>query len=59
MKLASPIRKIKMEIEILAWLFVMFMLLAYVHETHDIATVILLGILLVVALSIGGKRAGK
>lgn len=49
-----------MEIGILAWLFVMFMLLAYVHETHDIATVLLVGILLVVALSVGSrKRGGK
>lgn len=49
-----------MEIGILAWLFVMFMLLTYVHETHDIATVILVGILLIVSLSVGSrKRDGK
>lgn len=48
-----------MEIGIFAWLFIMFMLLTYVHETHDIATVLLIGILLVVSLSIGRKRAGK
>lgn len=37
----------------------MFMVLAYLHETHDTVTVLLVGILIVVALSIGGKRAGK
>lgn len=48
-----------MEISIFAWLIIMFMVLAYIHETHDTATVLLVGILLVVALSIGRKRAGK
>lgn len=48
-----------MEISIFAWLVIMFMVFAYIHETHDTATVLLVGILLVVSLSIGRKRAGK
>lgn len=49
-----------MEISIFAWIIIMFMVLAYIHETHDTATVLLVGILLVVALSVGSrKRDGK